>query len=409
MAGSGELVRNDNGRWGFRVKAANGQVVAVDGSQGYSSKRDARSTLQRLLRGDYNGPIVDPATHVCGQEITKSTKLDADVLCTTGPAFIIAADNVTLDLGGHTVSGDAHSGSRGPGILFRNVSGSTVRNGTVQRFDAGVVVSGGSKNTVLNITAQDNVGPQDGELGDGIVLDSSSDNRIQGNTVQRNGPFSGISLVNACHNNNVRGNIVKDNNMMQAGDPSAGRQDMGIRLEGPDASNNDVVSNTVSGSGAEGISVHAGCLDFNSTPPCAGTPPNQQNNISKNTSSHNGTSGRGSGIKVFSMPTAVAPTRNTITDNVTDDNTSYGISVDGNPNGVGATENRTSRNRAHGNRVFDGHDGNTATPCDANVWTANDFGTVNQPCVAGRTTAAESGMPEGAVAEGVAAGQSLPA
>src|SRR3712207_9242918 len=97
-------------------------------------------------------------------------------------------------------------------------------------------------------------------------------------------------------------------------------------------------------------------------------------------SNGNGTSGAGSGIKLFSTPNAVAPKGNTITDNVTNNNATNGISVDsGGPN-VGATENTIARNKAQGNRRYDASDGNVGRPCDANVRQNNDFGTVNQPC-----------------------------
>ena len=57
MAGSGELHKRADGKWGFRVKASNGQTVATDGGQGYESKSDARATLEKVLRGEYDGPI----------------------------------------------------------------------------------------------------------------------------------------------------------------------------------------------------------------------------------------------------------------------------------------------------------------------------------------------------------------
>jgi uncharacterized protein YegP (UPF0339 family) len=56
---AGEIFKRADGKFGFRVKATNGQVVATDGGQGYSDKADAKSTLQRLLNGDYNGDITD--------------------------------------------------------------------------------------------------------------------------------------------------------------------------------------------------------------------------------------------------------------------------------------------------------------------------------------------------------------
>ncbi len=55
MAGSGELYKRRDGKWGFRVKASNGQIVAI--GQGYVSKSNARRTLEKLLGGGYDGPI----------------------------------------------------------------------------------------------------------------------------------------------------------------------------------------------------------------------------------------------------------------------------------------------------------------------------------------------------------------
>lgn len=59
MAGNGEIYERKDGKFAFRVKASNGEVVATDGGQGYSAKASARSTLEKLLRGDYNGPIAE--------------------------------------------------------------------------------------------------------------------------------------------------------------------------------------------------------------------------------------------------------------------------------------------------------------------------------------------------------------
>ena len=56
---SGELFKRADGKYGFRVHASNGQVVATDGGQGYSAKSDARHTLEQLLNGDYAGDITD--------------------------------------------------------------------------------------------------------------------------------------------------------------------------------------------------------------------------------------------------------------------------------------------------------------------------------------------------------------
>lgn len=379
MAGSGELFKGSDGKWAFRVKAANGKVVATDGGPpGYATKAGARGILQHLLNGDYKGPIHEPSAVTCGMEITANTTLDGDLSCSEGPALIVTADNVILDLGGHTITGHGASTHGAPGILLRNVKGVTVRKGTVTGFGAGVAVSGGANNTVQNMTVQDNIGDAGGDYGDGITVTNSSGNVIQGNTVRRNGPFSGIALVGASSDNQVRDNVVSDNNMLP-GDPSIGRQDMGIRVEGPAANNNKVIGNTVTNSGADGIVVLPTCADPQAG--CKGTPGNEGNEISKNMSHKNGTSGQGSGIRLFAVPQPVAASNTTVSGNVTNDNKTFGLAVDavGDAN-PGPPNNTLTENTGTGNGQFDGFDGNTPG-CGSNTWKNNHFTKVNQPCV----------------------------
>lgn len=317
----------------------------------------------------------------CGMEISGDTVLDADLFCKQGPALVIVADGVTLDLGGHTVSGDPNS-TEGPGIVLRGVTGSTVRNGTVTGFEAGVAIQGGAGNVVEGLNIQDNLGTPGADFGDGIVINDSRDNIVRGNVVRCNGPFSGISLGPHASGNEVSGNTVADNSMGHLPFPEAGRQTMGIRVEGPAANHNRILGNTVTGSGCDGIVVLATCDNPDDEPPCAGTPPNEHNEIVGNTASGNGTSGRGCGVRLFSMPLPMPPAHNIVQENVADDNTSYGIALDGLP--LRAVGNRAVRNRAHGNGEFDGSDGTLMPPCGRNVWEDNDFGTVNQPGVSRR-------------------------
>lgn len=322
-------------------------------------------------------------------EISADTTLGADLVCEQGPALLVVADGVILDLGGHTVEGGARFGSDGPGILLRNVSGCTVRNGTVQKFEAGVAVEGGGGNVIEGLTVQDNLGTPDSDYGDGIVLNATRENVVRGNVVRRNGPFSGISLGRGAAGNEVSENTVTDNNMSHVPFPDAGRQTMGIRVEGPEASHNRVIANTVTRSGCDGIVVLATCDTPGDEPPCVGTPPNEHNEIAGNTSSSNGTSGRGCGIRLFSMPLPMPPIHNTVHDNVCDDNTSYGVALDGLP--LRSPGNRAYNNRARGNGEFDGSDGTLMPPCGRNEWDGNDFGTVNQPCVERRAGAVTEG------------------
>jgi hypothetical protein len=73
----------------------------------------------------------------CGTVITESVTLTHDLAGCAGDGLLISADNVTLDLGGHSLDGTGTEA----GIL---IAGSHVRvsNGTVRGFEAGVSIAG---------------------------------------------------------------------------------------------------------------------------------------------------------------------------------------------------------------------------------------------------------------------------
>src|SRR5688572_5404212 len=82
------------------------------------------------------GAVPVLASHVtCGSVITADTKLDSDIGPCVGDALIVGADDVTLDLGGYTVTG---TGS-GAGVRVAQRTGVEVTNGTIQGFHTGIV------------------------------------------------------------------------------------------------------------------------------------------------------------------------------------------------------------------------------------------------------------------------------
>lgn len=164
--------------------------------------------------------------------VTEDTTLTADIGPCATNGIVVVADDVTLDLGGNTVFAD-----NGPeetvGILLAGVTGVTVRNGTVEGFDAGVAIIGGGGNTIRNLNVLNNVNdfmepfdPRDPDLtpeqlrlvlcdyGDGITTSDSDNNVIEHNLVVGNGPYSGISLVGDSDGNLVQKNRVQDNNIL---------------------------------------------------------------------------------------------------------------------------------------------------------------------------------------------------
>lgn len=265
----------------------------------------------------------------CGAVLTSNTTLHHDIGPCTGEGLIVAANGITLDLNGHRVLGDplVRQSPDKAGVLLRRVSGVTVTDGTVEGFDAGVVIMGGGKNTVRKVTAKDNVNyrvitgrdsqvadiiSEDGpfcEFGDGIAVFNSSENVFEHNQIVGNGPFSGVALIGNADHNLVSKNNFRDNDVLNdtpqgwgticGGDPTGpvanpgppepppdppleccatvGRhvQDIGVRVEGPGAERNLIEANRIRTSGLMGIMVHG-----NNT--MMGAPPNSHNVIRKN-------------------------------------------------------------------------------------------------------------------------------
>ncbi len=304
----------------------------------------------------------------CGSQIRIDTTLTANVgPCTRG--ITIVNDNVTLDLNGFGIIGRQGRMDEGAGILIAGRRNVTVKNGRITFWDAGIAVEGGGANTFSNLLVKDNIGSGGGDYGDGIVLSSSSDNKILGSDVIHNGPFDGIAMFGPSSRNLIEDNVVGENNVPFTGDD-------GIRIEGPGAKDNVVRRNTVSGSTLDGIAIFSDQATGNL---------NSGNVITGNTVIANGYgflgARPGDGIRTF-----LRANDNTITNNTVKDNAGSGILISS-----GSLNNVIRNNTALGNARqaapasprFDLQDGNLTPPCDANVWTNNRYGTANQACVTG--------------------------
>jgi parallel beta-helix repeat protein len=367
----------------------------------------------------------------CGRVVTHSLSLANDLGPCPGDGLLVTRNGVIVNLNGHTITGanvDNTNEREQIGIHLMNVTGaSIVGPGTVQGFDAGVVVDGGSRNRILGLTARDNInhvvltGCMNAcNYGDGIVAYNSSDNTIADNHAIHNGPYDGIGLVDASHRNRVRGNESRDNtvsNILPTGEPGpcgpfgggavTGRthQDMGIRIEGPGATHNEVSANITTRNQAAGISIHGSRRSVE--------PLNTANLVKNNTVTGNGFAAPDDTYDgILSLPgyesTAIDPAYgNTFIGNTVNNNARSGIYVSGRLNTImGNTVNRNGRdgielfgphtdegiafpnavgnkvvsNAGRGNRLFDGEDHHPG--CDDNKWSSNRFLTVNQPCVA---------------------------
>ncbi|HXV60170.1 MAG TPA: hypothetical protein VEK15_05715, partial [Vicinamibacteria bacterium] len=67
----------------------------------------------------------------CGDIITRSVKLSADLTC-DGQGLIIGADDVTLDLNGHTITGIGPEGDEYLGVSGEGLEHVTIKNGEIR-------------------------------------------------------------------------------------------------------------------------------------------------------------------------------------------------------------------------------------------------------------------------------------
>lgn len=384
-----------------------------------SLRRSARVLLAGAFAMGGAVAIAMPASagHVAPcMVVTADTTLTEDVAGCTAHGIVVQADDVTLDLNGHTVSAEQTPFEQ-VGILLANVTGVTVTNGTVTGFDAGVAIEGGGGNTVRDISAVNNVNdqlqpwtfvPGDGvadqpdvvagdvsipqwlgdmlcNYGDGITTFDSDDNVIRNNTVTGNGPYGGITMVGDSNGNHVLHNQVRDNNIPNtradgsnglcgAMNPGvagmqSGRsvQAIGIRLEGPGADENLVEGNKVDNSALAGIAVHS----YVCQPSDPGHPaqlPNTENTIAGNTVTRTGMEtvdddSFADGISSMAQGpigriTCTSPS-NTIVNNVAVGNERHGISLHRTVEDTTVSGNRSNNNGASGVFVEGTATGNT--------------------------------------------------
>lgn len=203
------------------------------------------------------------STHVsCGSTITSDTMLKSDLANCPNNGIVIGANDITLDLNAHTVSGDGEPVPSCPEGASCDVgidntaghTGVTIIGGAVRGFDVGVLVLGGSGNRLHRLTSSNNssfgliVGNVTGSRIDhnssvsdgvsGIVMFDSRDNRIEHNSVA--GAHGYAIPVFASSHNRLAQNVLDGN-------------DHGILLDG--SSDNEVRGNRISRSGGSSIDI----------------------------------------------------------------------------------------------------------------------------------------------------------
>ncbi len=322
----------------------------------------------------------------CGDKITRNTTLTADVGPCPTTGIIIGADNITLNLNGHTISGSPGPGNgnaagiRLPfrsGVTITGHPGNSGKTGTVTGFDAGVFINGGSNNTVEKLVVRDNVGPADvnSVLGDGIALFHSSNNRLLNNVLTGNGIFDGIAVLGVDSDDNlIQGNVVEKSTDEGLGEPFVPGPTAGLgsgiiispfleegdQRRGQSVFNNSVIDNVIRNNVASGVSNLANVGGVT-----------KSNTIEGNGFRADGSPGNhpGNGIGAQHLANSTPDTFNLIEDNEIHNNLAIGILI------LNSHENRVVGNRTSGNG-FDLGDVvhySTGIPCERNTWFGNSW------------------------------------
>jgi parallel beta-helix repeat protein len=175
------------------------------------------------------------AHHVgCGDTITTDTTLDGDLADCPNNGVVIGADDITLDLNGHTVDGDGELIDPCPkqafcdtGILNDRHDGVTITGGTVTQFGTGAAALGVRDNQVRGLEASENTL-------NGLLIGESSRSRVIESSASANGlatDYPGIAVFGSNH-------------IQITGTTSTGNGDLGLFVAGSD--HNRFTRNTLS-------------------------------------------------------------------------------------------------------------------------------------------------------------------
>lgn len=333
------------------------------------SRRVLRAVVVAATTGIGVGLLTPIAAHAnvqCGQTITASMTLTHHLNCPAGNGIFIDANNVVLDLGGHSISGPAPTGTTGIGVrgvtVRQNRTGVTVRNGIIRGFDSGVDVHPGANSASVTGLILDgngggirvNTGSASSRLADNTILNTTHFSGMQvggnGHVIENNtfhrGQTAGVFLSG--NNNVIRGNKLND--MGQNGitinafpsnpGPFVNNQIVGNQVTGASRLSNSSVSinlnngsgTLISGNTVNGRRVTPGVFVFNSA----------NTTVSGNTLTNNASAG----VLVRGTSTGTQ-----VIGNNSSSNTFSGITIESGPTGTVVADNTVARNGSNGIHV----------------------------------------------------------
>jgi Right handed beta helix region len=192
-------------------------------------------------------------TIACGSVVTANTTLTADLQACPGDGLVVAADGITVNLAGYTISGTGH----GVGIRILG-SAVIVRDGSVEGFGTGIQTNDFPRSTgtmVVRVKVSRNTGSGVTFLGfgetlaqsmvalngfDGVLPAGSDGTTVDGNKVFRNA-FDGID-----GRPHADAAAYTNNDVAENGNDGIATSDSTARA---------IVGNTASRNGGDGIDI----------------------------------------------------------------------------------------------------------------------------------------------------------
>ena len=172
-----------------------------------------------------------PQSAQCGQRIASDFVLANDLKC-NGDAFVITGDNLTLDLGGRTITGPGMGPQTWPNPQLDSVGvrtgghvGVTIRNGTISEFSTGIYFVDMEKSRIEDVTSQ--------RSRYGFYIHASNGNTILRSTV--------VANIYGLHLQDANENLIQSNNLIRQTYNSPGGY--GIYLYR--SRNNRILENTI--------------------------------------------------------------------------------------------------------------------------------------------------------------------
>ena len=177
----------------------------------------------------------------CGQVVRESVTLSANLECSTD-GLIAGANDITINLNGFTIAGPGGESSK-VGVMLANNDNVQVTGGSIKGFQAGVLNTGGSGNTISKVTFTENqiaifnTGAKNTNIETnnmfsnsiGVASHSSTGTKLHQNMLTDN-QLAGVTLVNSAENvldfNTITGSVN------------------GVFLDGQ-STNNNVNTNTI--------------------------------------------------------------------------------------------------------------------------------------------------------------------